>query len=773
MSEPMDPFDNDLEARLARLEAGEPLDLALAGLPPDQAQLLRTADQMRGLPPSQPQPDKVEAQRRQYLRAAAALRAPARRETPRRAAWLAPGLALAGMAALVVCVFVPLALAALAWLRGPVGEGRPVALATPGTGLPATPGVSATALALRPPDAGSAMLQEAGGLVEFQTGEGAWQAVRAGQVLRAGQRLRTAQLSSATLGFYDGSQAQLGAGSELSIDELDARAAGARVVSLTQWMGESAHAVAHADDPGSRYSVNTPNGMGTAKGTRFHVQVTRALLVRFDVDEGVVDVTHQQETVQVVAGQATIVTADAPPSAPAFLISGEGQVQAIGETWQIAGRDFVTHPNTVVYGDPQVGDWVRFDGRVIADGLRVLDKIVLLRRAANNRFSLVGQVDSIGATEWVIAGRVVRVDGETELAPGLALGAWVEVTGGIGADGAWWASRIVPLNAPGELTFRFAGTVQTQSPTVWTVSGITLTVDADTEIESGIVVGDAVLVDGRLLDDGDWLAEHIRRLLPGDGMFEIIGALDGLDPLTVDGLRLVTAAWTDIDEGLSVGDRVRATGRILDDGTWLAERVERLDDATTPFEFVGVIQSMASWLVAGVPLSTTAETDIDAGLAVGDLVRVRGEIRPDGTWLAHSIRRVDDGQGCLVLRNVVVRIEGTQIVLLDGQVIDLNGVTVNGTLNPGAVIVVYGCVGDDGQLLVIAIVIVFQLPEPPATPTPGPTPTPVPTRPPEQSDKVTICHRPPGNPGNAHTITVGAPAVPAHLGHGDTLGPCP
>ena len=39
-------------------------------------------------------------------------------------------------------------------------------------------------------------------------------------------------------------------------------------------------------------------------------------------------------------------------------------------------------------------------------------------------------------------------------------------------------------------------------------------------------------------------------------------------------------------------------------------------------------------------------------------------------------------------------------------------------------------------------------------------------------EKVTICHIPPGNPDNAHTVTVGAPAVPAHLAHGDTLGEC-
>jgi len=38
--------------------------------------------------------------------------------------------------------------------------------------------------------------------------------------------------------------------------------------------------------------------------------------------------------------------------------------------------------------------------------------------------------------------------------------------------------------------------------------------------------------------------------------------------------------------------------------------------------------------------------------------------------------------------------------------------------------------------------------------------------------KVLICHIPPGNPGNAQTLSVAPSAVPAHLGHGDTLGAC-
>jgi hypothetical protein len=43
---------------------------------------------------------------------------------------------------------------------------------------------------------------------------------------------------------------------------------------------------------------------------------------------------------------------------------------------------------------------------------------------------------------------------------------------------------------------------------------------------------------------------------------------------------------------------------------------------------------------------------------------------------------------------------------------------------------------------------------------------------PADTKKTTVCHIPPGNPANAHTICVGNDAVPAHLDHGDFLGTC-
>lgn len=43
----------------------------------------------------------------------------------------------------------------------------------------------------------------------------------------------------------------------------------------------------------------------------------------------------------------------------------------------------------------------------------------------------------------------------------------------------------------------------------------------------------------------------------------------------------------------------------------------------------------------------------------------------------------------------------------------------------------------------------------------------------DDEGKYVVCHHPPGNPENAHTIKVGSrQALRAHLGHGDTEGPC-
>ncbi|CAM1366346.1 hypothetical protein TOREUM_30510 [Tenacibaculum litoreum] len=41
-----------------------------------------------------------------------------------------------------------------------------------------------------------------------------------------------------------------------------------------------------------------------------------------------------------------------------------------------------------------------------------------------------------------------------------------------------------------------------------------------------------------------------------------------------------------------------------------------------------------------------------------------------------------------------------------------------------------------------------------------------------KDSKVTICHVPPGNPSNVHSITISKNALKAHLAHGDFFGNC-
>jgi hypothetical protein len=234
----------------------------------------------------------------------------------------------------------------------------------------------------------------------------------------------------------------------------------------------------------------------------------------------------------------------------------------------------------------------------------------------------------------------------------------------------------------------------------------------------------------------------------------------------VSGIGFETDEQTEIEEGIELGDRVKVEGRVLDDGTWLAEEITLLDAEERRFEFVGEVESIEPWVVGGLDIAVNAGTTIDDDIEVGDRVRVKGIILPDGTLLAERIQQLDDELGCTDIRTIVVSLDGNQIVLDDGQTIELDdSIEVEGDLDADAIIIIRICVDADGRLIIISITVIDVLPPPP-------TPTPPATPPPGQGGSVTLCHIPPGNPSNAHTITVDASAVSGHLAHGDHLGAC-
>ncbi len=759
----MDELHDLFQERLARLEQGEPLEACLAGLPEEEASLLKVAAQLSAVNYPEQASDSVLAQRTKLLQTARSAKEKNAMTTKPR--WVLPA-ALTGAAAFAfICVAAVAAMAGLAWLRRSPTTPQQVAIVTPSQN-----GGPTQIVAVANPQSG--ILTNVRGEVRVQGDDGSWMAVKNGQTVTAGKRIHTGPLSSATLVFYDGSQARLGPNTELWIDSLNAQTSGPRLIQLTQWVGDTKHDVAHSADPASVYEVRTPSGTGTAKGTSFQVLVT-ALFVRFDVDEGAVAVANLNIIVVVVAGQSTTIPSGQPPSDPVFRVSGEGEVLQTGSVWNIGGQTFLTDGNTVIVGNPQVGDRVAVEGRLLPNGDRLADLITLLHRASKNTFSFSGLVESIGDDSWTISGREVRVDELTAIDDGIAVGDAVEVRGGIAQDGTFWAGEISKQDEA-EQPFEFTGVIDTIADSGWAISGISIKVDDTTTIAEGLKAGDVVKVKGHIQADGSWLAESISLADEDERKFEITGPVEGIDPWKVVGVEFETAAWTEIDEGIKVGDRVSVKGQIQEDGTWVADEIKLIEEGPVlRFEFVGKVTSTGPWVIGGVTVATDENTEIAEGIEVGDLARVEGTIQPDGALLAEKVSLVESLLSCLDISAVVSNVSAGQVVLLNGQVVQLdNDVQVEGDIKPAAVVLIHLCVMEDGKVVVVSIVVIFQLD---ILPTSTPAPTPAPTAPSGGDDggdsgQVTICHKPDGK--NPHTLTVPQSALNGHLGHGDTLGPC-
>jgi hypothetical protein len=627
------------------------------------------------------------------------------------------------------------------------------------------------------------------GVVEVQEASGDWVLLTQGSLIGAGQNIRTGDLSAAQILFNDSSQVSMGPNTELSVDQLDfLENDQRRVIELTQKTGESTHNVAHSTDKGSTYAVRTEAGTGEAKGTQFTVNVSPDQAARFNVLEGTVEVTGLEGTVMVEAGRATLVEAGLPPSQPALFIVEEGLVTQTGNTWIIDGQTFTLHPATVVVGNPQIGDIVFVEGRLYEDGTRLADLIVLVRKSPAESFSLTGEVQDIGETEWIISGQSVTITNTTEIEDGIEAGNLVKVEGIIRENGDLLAEKITLVSEEHGLPFDFVGVIETIGTDSWLISGVNVAVYTDTVIQAGLEAGDLVQITGRIQEDGTWRAEHITRALDEDHAFEIIGRVESTDPWKVAGITFETRSWTEIADGLAVGNLAKVIGQIQADGTWLAFEIERVEaEPSHSFVLIGTVISTDPWVVNGIPLNVTTDTIIVGNIVPGMLVRVEINILPDGSWQVVRITPLADFGHipvCMTVYATVVSVEGDQVQLLgwpvlswkahtdnesgeegdednqgdeDGEDLDENnGFSLDGGLTPSSIVQIYLCIDENGNITIVNVIII----------TAGNPVNP----PPYEGEKVAICHKPAKKGG--HTLIVAASAVPAHLAHGDTLGAC-
>lgn len=610
-----------------------------------------------------------------------------------------------------------------------------------------------------------ARLTQINGWVETGT-EGAWSLASDGQRISSGHRIRTGDLSSVHLLFNDGSQAFLAANSEISLDELDAGPdKDPRVIIMTQWLGESEHKVAKNEHTGSTYQVRTPTGTGEAKGTVFHVIVTTDQVAHYYVMEGIVAVTNLDMTVLVNAGEVTTIFSDQPPQQPLASIAGQGQVTQTGETWIVAGQTLSVNEDTAIFGDPKVGDWVRFKGRVLEDGTRVANWIVQQSVAPVNRISLVGTVESIGDGEWRVSGQVLLVSDQTEIEAGIGVGDQVVLEGQITPEGNLKAARIQLLDRSLGFPFQFTGIVQEILPESWLISGKPVTIAETTYYPQDTEPGQAVQVLGWIKEDGSWLAGQIVPVGGQQSGFEFTGILESMDSWQAAGIPFETREWTQIEAGLAAGDLVHVQGSLNENGAWVASIIEKVEAGEqTSLVLIGRVISMDPWIVNGISLTLNDETTIEGEITVGMLVRVEVFLREDGLWQIVRIQPLDGdvySPGCMDIVAVVVGVDGEQLQLLDWPLLTLGEDTqIEGDLTPNSVIRFRLCFGEDQALTILYIVVVQQ----------GDIEVDIPDDQ-NQGEKVYVCHKP-GSKKGGHTIHISRSALPAHIGHGDYEGPC-
>lgn len=425
--------DDILQQKLQDLENGTPLEQILVDVPPEEkelTELIRLAAQVRTMP--HPQPTLVQKHTFKHTFAQITPYSPGTNGNGHRKVHIKPAklpdnprrfMPQLNLRLNAVSAFIGVLL-----IVGFIGS----AMLFGGLWL-------ATASAAQ-----AASLENVTGTVEVASSAAgaAWQPLTTGDTLTSGQRLRTGLNSNATLVFFDGSRAQLGPGTDITLNRVDGDRGNVLRVVMTQNAGKSSHQVVPLRGENSTYLVFTPSGTVSVHGTQFSVDVGDFGKTRFAVDTGKVLVANQASQVYLTAGQTLSASPQETLDTPEYQFSLQGVLTAnTDDTWTVAGVDFVVDTATLLSGDPQLNDTVLVEGHIMEDGTWVADSVTKLEEGGELR-SFSGELTAMEGEEWQVDGHTFLVDTNTQVDEGLMLGDIVQVNFTVQPDGQWLALSV-------------------------------------------------------------------------------------------------------------------------------------------------------------------------------------------------------------------------------------------------------------------------------------------------------------------------------------------
>jgi len=176
----------------------------------------------------------------------------------------------------------------------------------------------------------------------------------AGMRLEPGDRIKTGEESSTLIIFFDGSVMEIGANSDITIEQLDlAQDTGSTTIRLKQLVGNTVNRVQQLVDSASKYEVETPAGVAVVRGTIFSMMVEESGYTLLSTDDGFVWFTAGGVTVLVGPGMQTSASPGGTPSASFSIDNIEVCSDVRGE------RDYTVQPGAAFDSESRV--WIYFE----------------------------------------------------------------------------------------------------------------------------------------------------------------------------------------------------------------------------------------------------------------------------------------------------------------------------------------------------------------------------------------------------------------------------
>jgi len=232
----------------------------------------------------------------------------------------------------------------------------------------------------------------------------------------------------------------------------------------------------------------------------------------------------------------TLVSTSTPePGSGAFANSGHleltGKVESISPaSWTISGLVFAIRPNTGIKGTIVVGDVVKVEAFINADGTITATEIHSYSGdnssgPVSGTLELTGTVESIAPDQWTVSGVKFAIDPQTQINGMVNIGDQVKVEALLTAEGMFTAHEIHPANDASSssesdsdddsgVEMEFTGVVESISADTWVVGGQTFIITAKTKVHGNIVVGDTVKVEAYGDLSGAVTASEIKKIPP-------------------------------------------------------------------------------------------------------------------------------------------------------------------------------------------------------------------------------------------------------------------